>query len=376
MSGFNLAACLGLALHFGVGHPQPGYLDPKTVIHSIAFNTAQSYVAILEEVPFIRIYEFPSLQRKAEFKLTHVFSAMALSPCGRYLAVNGNGSPESPLIKIVDLKANPPNVAKGLVPLTPLRRGDDGGVASAYDFHFSDDGEGLAAFDSRPIISFWKWRTDARAEWEATLIPRAFRDFRILNFDAILGTSNDGARWLLKREGKSLELSLRLAITRDNPVLESWTGDLKTALFSYWDAGIVEIHELAAKGRSRVIATLDCGKLMNSQEHKVEFAHAAVSRDRSVVIVSYADAESAASVAFFPTTPERYKELGLDPATQTHLVLRIQGKTGRTTEPPGIVFSPDGRWFVFQGCPAAEPRFWDMNNIGRQLLAEKTIDKK
>jgi hypothetical protein len=317
------------------------------------------------------------MRRMAEFRLPYgTFSAMALSPCGRYLAVNGIGYHDAPLINIVDLQTNPPKLAKALVPLRPLRRDENDGVTSAYDIQFSEDGEGLVAYDSRFLVNFWKWKSDARAEWEVDLVPRTFGDVRVLNYDNLIGTTKDGGRWFLKHEGKSVELFIALTATRDDPVLEFWTEDLHTALVRYRQAGIVEIHDLTGKGRSRAISAVDYGKVLQAQKNKVEFAHAAVTRDRSVVIVSYADAESAASVAFFPLTLERYKELGLDPATQTHLVLRIPGKAGMTTEPPGIVVSPDGRWFVFQGCAPAEPRFWDMNSLGRQLLAEKTIEKK
>lgn len=361
-------------------HRHPRLLDVSSrAIHRVVFNRKQDHVAVLnlEKNWVIRVHEFPSMRRKAEFKLPHgFFSVMALSPCGRYLAVNGNGLHDAPLINVMDLQANPPKLAKGLVPLTPLRRDENDGVTSAYDIQFSDDGEGLVAFDSRILVSFWKWRSDARAQWEVDLVPRVFRGVRVLNYDTLIGTTNDGVRWLLKREEKSVELSVALTVSHEDPVLEFWTAELKTAVIGYRQAGIVEIHDLAGKGRSRAISAVDYGKILQAQENKVEFAHAAVSRDRSVVMVSYSDAESAASVAFFPCTPERYKEFGLDPATQTHLVLTIPGRAGRATEPPGIVFSPDGRWFVFQGCPAAEPRFWDMNNLGRQLLAEKAIVKR
>lgn len=355
-------------------------------VSAVAFSAKQDRVAVLGDSGdnhVVFLYEFPTLKPRGKIKLEAGFSSMAFSPCGDYLAMNGHAD-EPGHVRLWDLRKSPPKLSKILAPardmdreLRARRLWPEMGFVTHVSF--SADGEWALALDQATTLHAWRWKKQWRAEVLLALelqpglkgLRPTEHSSRVVK-DNILLTSKVDQQELLTFQDKGVRVLKVLAGVTYNVAPPFLTPDLKTAVSWSRAEREARVHDISGD-RAVLTDTIRDFRDHPKWDKGLQVLHVAATPDRSVVMVSYT--ERLAYVAFFPRTPQRRKEFGLD-RTQTQLVLRIVGEDDASQSSPALTFSPDGRWFIFTGGNCLDTRFWPVDRLGEVLQTARPIFKQ
>jgi hypothetical protein len=247
---------------------------------------------------------------------------------------------------------------------------------------FSADGEEVLALDTFPNLYRWRWKTQPRADQEISyggqldhayfVAPGVFAGYGKKGPLQLYRVGKDGVR-------RFATVPTTLTIAGDYPPFQATRDARHLVVWNPRDA-VVEVHDITTDP-PRVVDKVVALVNHPFARRGLRIKDVCLTPDRSLVIAAYGDKNTddprtaLACVAFFPRTPARYREFGLDSAKHTHLLLSIE-ILKRYDDVPLLCLSPDGNWLFFLQSDFFEPRFWDVRRLGELLRADKRVQKR
>jgi hypothetical protein len=354
-------------------------LPEKGAFIDICFSSDGTKIAsrqaLKPEEDEVRVYSFPSLRLIGGVGRSTQSGETNFSPSGKHLAVVQIHEKQNKIC-VYDVTVSPPKIVRRL----SLKKPTGPYPIFPRQTRFAADGKHVFATEEvggKSMLHGWDISVSDTPTFS---FPLPAETTYLLGGDHMLVHVNrKKPAELFKFDAKGVKKVHQVNPGIRFPYLYWHTGDGKTLAFWNEKDNWVEVYGVDDGPDSKVDCMLDawfsCQKAMLKPKERISVSQCGITNDRSVVVMvygiqKYEERPERQGLAFFPRGPKRFAEFGLDKKRHTHLFLPLAEKISYGH----IVTSPDGRWIAFTGVEPA--RIWQVETLGRDLLAEKAVEKR